>query len=149
MLFRTVSARRIVMSLWVPLAFLNACGGAPGQAVATLAASEEVRAINAAEANDLEQALRNDVDAKAVMAMTTELLDRADAAGISRSAYATAARNGGVLGAADALGMPRAEFKEFADRFQRHMDLLIQRYPALAEIQSHTAAVSADEVASI
>lgn len=146
MLFRTVSARRIVMSLLVPLAFLNACAGAPDLAVPTQASSEGVRAISASEANELERALQNDADAQALGAMGTQLAARATAAGVTPSAYKIAFQNHGVAGAADLIGMPRAEFEEFAGRFQRHFEALVGRYPAIAEIQQRTAVLTSAPV---
>ena len=142
MLFRTVGARRKVLSLLLSLSVLNACGGTPEQTLPTMTPDEGVRAISAQEANGVEQALREDTDAKAIMEMTAELASRAEARGVSRIAYTTAIRNHGITGAAEALGLPPAEFEEFAGRFQQHMTSLIERYPALAELQQGTAVIA-------
>lgn len=122
--------------LLIPVAAACAPDGDAGRITSaeSQTATEVARSMTPSESVDLEAALRTDPDAKALVALSQELLARGAARGITKSVLVTALQTGGSDGAAAAMGFSRYESQRLNDRFRTHLSALQARYPALQSI---------------
>lgn len=142
----TTRTKRGITAVLLLLTLANACGvGSPGSSsVENTVGSvrSDARQVGVAEAREVESALRNDPDARALRRIAAALAETASRRHITKAEYSASFKTGGIDLTAAKLGMPAEEFSKMASEFQSHMEALLDRYPVIAEIRSGNAALA-------